>query len=262
MNRSIWESTSRLQNNYEQLSLFYDNATKMFSSLEEPGLKFSVNTSDFAQSLAEKLKGTKMLRTEFCLDIVITSLIKSEEYKSKTVQYKRLAKFIEREIADQRMMSKYFDIDFDWTSYENRLTLAQNLWNLARELYNNYSSETEAEFKQLESQFLPQLTAEEQYEFMFPDSFFQLADVVYRLMRGLRYEIVLIIRKLRGNLKRDVRTKLRQVIRYHFKNMDDEADVDQSFIALRNRLITSKSIHIWISNTFSSNSQPYIQHFQ
>jgi len=140
--------------------------------------------------------------------------------------------------------SDYFDtISFSEFLHRKKKVL-QHLIKLSQSLIVNYDEELELHFSKYENELEKYLDYEDRYlEFNFPsnlaeDYFFIISNEI----RILRSQLTNLFKNRLSHLKRDLRQSFRSIIRFLFKNMDDESDPSNVLMFLTSTTYSDYSI--------------------
>lgn len=259
MTRNIFISFSKAQGDYEQLKATLKllkgwNQKEVSDPTIRPEQLQEIDEDNKIVIEVNKLLPNKVKQFD-ALSAAIKSWFRSEQYRKKHYDYRRLAK----ELRIQKTNRLYYD-PFGNNLDENldkKIALANRLTYLAEQLAHEYTDIVDGQFELLEIELSLLLTSED-YLILHASGIRKDPDTLLQFIsRKVKYFLVRIVRKLHKTCKRDVRTKLREMIRLHFKSMDDETDADQYLINAIKRLINFKLIISWIPNNAFKNLMTY-----
>lgn len=173
----------------------------------------------------------------------------SKVYRKKFLDYSKLARVL-------RTREDFNDQDHRTigtrSTTTQKLPILERIIALANQLSQEYNRAIENDFKTLEGQLILLLDLADFQVLYNPGGRKKPNTFLDFLYNELRLIIISIIPKLHGIRKRDVRTELREIVRFHFKNMDDEIDVNGIFNTVIKNFKLSNSLFPWIINRLSS----------
>jgi hypothetical protein len=163
-------------------------------------------------------------------ELEIEKWFKSEQYRKRLYDFKRLSK---------SLTNKRQSISIELQDLTRLNTLENTLSTLisAVELLSeNPEQKLEEEFKLLEAQFKSELTKDEASVLNASGIFLKVAEpsLLYIISRIIDYKLHCLIVKIKSLLHRDLRQWFRTIIKFHFKNLNDEGDLNDRKIVNRN----------------------------
>lgn len=222
--------------------LYKEGEGKGYSKEDPAGIAGAVAKVIKSFGIPKMKKSTEI---EDAFSFAYDRIFKNGKYRTDYLRYKRLHKKFTQDLADERISAIILDYEPYLKHLKQKLNLLERLMKLANQLYDKFSSNLEAQYRSLEVELLVLLSVNDRSCLLAGNDASQSGDVFKLFLRTLRYLIIRIARILFRSHRRDVRTKLREIVRHHFKNMDDESDANGILNPNVKNFITQNLLSIW-----------------